>query len=185
MASSGTAAPIHSLEVLVGQLFVVALDPEGSHVDSIRLHRERHYGGVFLRRAHLQNPVQTRRLTSRFRRLGGEIPPNIICVDEEGGLVTTISHLTTTAPSAAALGVLDDEAVTKDVYLGIGEAAGQGSTPFAPLDVMPAKNPVIGTRSFGSSVELVERHGAAALAGLKGSGIAARETLPRTRRDQP
>jgi beta-N-acetylhexosaminidase len=163
--------------LLVGQLFVVALDPEGSHVDSIRVHREHHYGGVFLRRAHLQNPVQTRRLTSRFRRLGGEIPPNIVCVDEEGGLVTTVSHLTTTAPSAAALGMLDDEAVTKDVYLGIGEKlrALGFNTVFAPvLDVnTEAMNPVIGTRSFGASVALVERHAAAAVAGLKASGIAA------------
>ena len=160
----------------MGQLFVVALE-EGSHVDAVRNHREHHYGGVFLRRSHLQHPVQTRRLTSRFRRVGGDIPPGIVSVDEEGGLVTTISHLTTPAPSAMVLGHLDDEDVTRDVYLGIGEKlrALGFNTVFAPvLDVnTEAKNPVIGTRSFGSSPDLVGRHGMAAVAGIKASGIAA------------
>src|SRR5262245_2275623 len=120
MSSYGAEALTQSLEVLVGQLFVVTLE-EGSHVDAIRSHREHNYGGVFLRRSHLQHPVQTRRLTSRFRRIGGEIPPGIVTVDEEGGLVTTISHLTTPAPSAALLGHLDDEGVTRDGYLVTGE----------------------------------------------------------------
>jgi beta-N-acetylhexosaminidase len=175
VSSYGAEALTQSLEVMVGQLFVVTLD-EGSHVEAVRLHREHHYGGVFLRRSHLEHPVQTRRLTSRFRRIGGEMPPGIVAVDEEGGLVTTFSHLTTPAPSAALLGSLDDEDVTKDVYQGIGEKlrALGFNTVFAPvLDVnTEAKNPVIGTRSFGASPELVERHGLAAVAGLKASGIA-------------
>ena len=120
MSSYGAEALTQSVEVLVGQLFVVTLD-EGSHVEAVRLHREHHYGGVFLRRSHLEHPVQTRRLTSRFKRIGGEMPPGIVAVDEEGGLVSTFSHLTAPAPSAALLGALDDEEVTKDVYQGIGE----------------------------------------------------------------
>ncbi|HET9235579.1 MAG TPA: glycoside hydrolase family 3 N-terminal domain-containing protein [Candidatus Eisenbacteria bacterium] len=176
MSHYNAGALTQSLEVLVGQLFVVALE-EGNPVDAVRSHREHHYGGVFLRRSHLQHPVQTRRLTSRFRRVGGEIPPGIVSVDEEGGLVTTTSHLTTPAPSAALLGHLDDEDVTRDIYLGIGEKlrALGFNTVFAPvLDVnTEAKNPVIGTRSFGSSPDLVGRHGLAAVVGIKASGIAA------------
>jgi beta-N-acetylhexosaminidase len=176
MSSYGAEALTQSLDVLVGQLFVVTLE-EGSYIDAIRNHREHNYGGVFLRRSHLEHPVQTRRLTSRFRRQGGEIPPGIVSVDEEGGLVTTIADLTSPAPSAALLGHLDDEEVTRDVYLGIGEKlrALGFNTVFAPvLDVnTEARNPVIGTRSFGSSPGLVERHGLAAVAGLKAAGIAA------------
>ena len=165
-----------SLEVSVGQLFVVYLDPEGSLLDSIRDHREQYYGGVFLNREHIENPDRTRRLTYRLRRHTPEIPPPIISIDEEGGMVTNIAHITTTAPSAAALASADDPALTEDVYLGIGEKlhALGFNTVFAPdLDVnVEALNPVIGTRSFGADPEMVAKHGRAAVAGLKAAGMA-------------
>lgn len=163
-------------DVMVGQLFAVILGTDESAIDAMRTHRQNHYGGVFLNRAHLDSPERTRRLTSRFRRLTRDVPPPIMCIDEEGGLVSNIGHFSTPAPSAAALAAVDDEEVTKDVYTGIGEklrALGL-NTVFAPdldVNVEPA-NPVIGTRSFGAHPELVVKHGMAAIAGLKAAGIA-------------
>jgi beta-N-acetylhexosaminidase len=75
-----------------------------------------------------------------------------------------------------ALGIGDDIERTEDVYYGIGEKlrALGFNTCFAPsLDVnSEAANPVIGTRAFGVTTESVTRHGKAALAGLRESGVA-------------
>jgi beta-N-acetylhexosaminidase len=165
------------LDVLVGQLFVVHLDPRKRLMDALHAHRENHYGGVFFNRENLIDVDRARRLTFRFRRHTRELPPPLVTVDEEGGLVTNTGHLTTPAPSPAALGALDDEEVTQDVYFGIGEKlrALGFNTVFAPdLDVnVEPRNPVIGTRSFGPSPEKVARHGEAAVAGLNAAGIVA------------
>lgn len=164
------------LEVMLGQLFMVVLGLEGSAMEIMKAHRKNYYGGVFLTKAHLDSPDQARRVTHRFRRHTRDIPIPLVAMDEEGGMVTNIGHLTTPAPSAAVLGALDDVEVTRDVYLGIGEklrALGINAT-FAPiLDVnVEELNPVIGTRAFGKSADLVARHGEAALKGLKDAKIA-------------
>jgi beta-N-acetylhexosaminidase len=172
----GEATASTYIDVLVGQLFVVFLSTRGNQVDAMRAHRQNHYGGVFLNREHLQSPERTRRLTHRFRRHTRDIPPSIVSIDEEGGMVSNIGHMTTSAPSAAALAAVNDEEVTRDVYLGIGEKlrALGFNTVFAPdLDVnVESANPVIGTRAFGARPELVTKHGGAAIAGLKAAGIA-------------
>ena len=68
-------------------------------------------------------------------------------------------------------------ALTQRVHAAIGaDLAALGiNLDLAPcLDVLAApENPVVGTRSFGASPELVARHGAAAVRGLQSAGIAA------------
>lgn len=172
---SRRSAPSY-LEVMLGQLFVVVLGLEGTAMEVMKAHRKNYYGGVFLTKAHLDSPEKARRVTHRFRRHTRDIPIPLVAIDEEGGMVTNIGHLTTPAPSAAVLGAVDDVEVTRDVYLGIGEklrALGVNAT-FAPvLDVnVEELNPVIGTRAFGKSADLVARHGEAALQGLKDAKVA-------------
>ena len=80
-------------------------------------------------------------------------------------------------PGNAALGVVDDVALTRDVYAAIGgDLARLGiNTDLAPCaDVLaPGGSSVVGTRSFGSDPDLVARHVTAAVAGLQGAGVAA------------
>ncbi len=164
------------MEALVGQLFVSVMHPERHLREALKDHRSNHYGGIFLKRQNLRDVDRARRLTFGFRRHTQDIPPMLVAVDEEGGLVTSMSRLTTPAPSPAALGYIDDEEVTKDVHFGVGEklrALGI-NTVFGPvLDVhSEPSNPVIGTRSFGRDPALVTRHGTAALAGLTEAGVA-------------
>ncbi|TDQ05972.1 glycoside hydrolase family 3 protein [Labedaea rhizosphaerae] len=102
----------------------------------------------------------------------------VITIDEEGGDVTRLAHLTGSPyPGNAALGAVDDVELTANVYRSMGaELAQVGVTlNFAPtVDVNTADdNPIIGTRSFGADPELVGRHAAAAVTGLQSSGIAA------------
>ncbi len=102
----------------------------------------------------------------------------VIAIDEEGGDVTRIAHLTGSPyPGNAALGAVDDVALTEAVHQALGaDLADLGvNLNLAPsVDVnTAADNPVIGTRSFGADTTLVARHAAAAVIGLQAAGVAA------------
>jgi beta-N-acetylhexosaminidase len=105
-------------------------------------------------------------------------PGAVIAVDEEGGDVTRL-HVSDGSPvlGPLALGAADDLALTRAVGRAIGlELAAVGIT----LDLGPvadvnsnADNPVIGTRSFGSSAPAAAAHVAAWTLGLQSAGVAA------------
>jgi beta-N-acetylhexosaminidase len=101
----------------------------------------------------------------------------LLALDEEGGDVTRLEWREGSSyPSAAALGALDEPALTEEVAAAIAAdlvAAGVNWN-FAPVaDVNVAANPVIGVRSFGSDPELVACHVAAAVRGMQRLGVAA------------
>jgi beta-N-acetylhexosaminidase len=117
-------------------------------------------------------------LTALTRTLRGAAPDVLVATDEEGGDVTRVWYDSGSPyPGNAALGAVDDVALTQRVHAAIGaDLAALGiNLDLAPcLDVLAApENPVVGTRSFGASPELVARHGAAAVRGLQSAGIAA------------
>jgi beta-N-acetylhexosaminidase len=117
-------------------------------------------------------------LASLTRTLRSAADDLLVSADEEGGDVTRVWYATGSPyPGNAALGAVDDEALTEQVHAAIGaDLAGLGiNLNLAPcLDVLAApSNPVIGTRSFGSDPVLVARHGAAAVRGLQSAGVAA------------
>lgn len=175
-AATGHFATTLPLEMKLGQLFVVHLPSEGRLQDVLDDFDKHHFGGIFLKAENFRSIDQMRRLTDRFRRGPGELPPPVVAVDEEGGLVSTLGHLTSTAPSAAALGVLDDPDVTEDCYFGMAEKvrALGFNTLFAPVCDVNAEvaNPVIGTRSFGNDPQRVIRHALRAMEGIRASGLA-------------
>ncbi|GAA3529169.1 glycoside hydrolase family 3 protein [Aeromicrobium panaciterrae] len=105
-------------------------------------------------------------------------PTAVLALDEEGGDVTRL-HMRdgNPYPGNAALGVHEDVDVTRSVAAAIGaELAGIGVwlnlAPSADINSDP-RNPVIGTRSFGSDPALVARHTTAYVEGLASQGIAA------------
>ncbi len=102
----------------------------------------------------------------------------VIAIDEEGGDVTRVTYTSGSPyPGNAALGAVDDVALTRSVYAAIGaDLARLGiNTDLAPCaDVLaPDGSLVVGTRSFGSDPALVARHVAAAVSGLQSAGVAA------------
>ncbi|RAY12010.1 glycoside hydrolase family 3 protein [Actinomadura craniellae] len=116
-------------------------------------------------------------LAALTRELRRDADP-VIAIDEEGGDVTRLGHLTGSPyPGNAALGAADDTDLTRRVYRSLGAelaAAGVG-LDFAPsVDVnTAADNPIVGTRSFGADPALVARHAAAAVQGMQEAGVAA------------
>ncbi|SOD71701.1 beta-N-acetylhexosaminidase [Jatrophihabitans sp. GAS493] len=133
-------------------------------------------GGVVLFGSNLGDGREVRRLTDSMRAAAGhEI---LISLDEEGGEVTRLdTQRGSASPGAAALGQLDDPAMTEAVYAEIGwrlvEAGiDMNLAPVADVNTDPL-NPVIGLRSFSCDPQVAARHVAAAVRGLQGAGVAA------------
>jgi beta-N-acetylhexosaminidase len=101
----------------------------------------------------------------------------LLCIDEEGGDVTRLeAEIGSSYPGNAALGAIDDVALTESVAESIGHdlAAAGINWNLAPVaDVNVPGNPVIGVRSFGSDASLVARHTAAFVSGTQRAGVAA------------
>ncbi|HEY0935624.1 MAG TPA: glycoside hydrolase family 3 N-terminal domain-containing protein, partial [Trebonia sp.] len=102
----------------------------------------------------------------------------VIAIDEEGGDVTRVAYASGSPyPGNAALGAVDDTALTRSVYAAMGaDLVRLGiNLDLAPCaDVLDANgSPVVGTRSFGPDPALVARHTAAAVTGLQSAGVAA------------
>jgi beta-N-acetylhexosaminidase len=141
--------------------------------------------GVTLFGPNIAAPQQVAALTSSLRAAAARdlsdlsgLPDPVIAIDEEGGDVTRVAFSSGSPyPGNAALGAVDDVALTQAVYRAIGlDLAALGiNFNLAPCaDVLgSADSPVVGTRSFGADTDLVSRHTAAAVAGLQGAGVAA------------
>ena len=119
----------------------------------------------------------TSALTSSLRSACADMEP-VIAIDEEGGDVTRVAYADGSPyPGNAALGAVDDVALTRSVYAAIGrDLALLGiNLNLAPCaDVLgDGDSPAVGTRSFGAATEVVARHTAAAVFGLQGTGVAA------------
>ena len=132
--------------------------------------------GVTLFGQNIAAPGQVIALTAALRAAAGDDP--VIAIDEEGGDVTRVAYADGSPyPGNAALGAVDDTALTRSVYQAIGaDLAALGiNFDLAPCaDVLgAADSPAVGTRSFGADTGLVSRHTAAAVAGLQRSGVAA------------
>ncbi|MDQ4100536.1 MAG: glycoside hydrolase family 3 protein [Chloroflexota bacterium] len=112
-------------------------------------------------------------LQAEARRLG--MPPLLIAVDQEGGLVSRLPADFVTVPSAMAQSATGDPAVAEACARITGEQLREvGITlNYAPtLDInLHPENTVIRTRSFGDTVERVIEGGLATIRGLTAAGV--------------
>jgi beta-N-acetylhexosaminidase len=147
----------------------------GTAPDSLRRAVADGLGCVVLFTRNVGDSEQLAALTATLR---DERPDLLIAIDHEGG---EFSHLSAVSrwpmPSPRTLGDLDDPGLTRT-------SAREAATTLARfgIDVMLAPsvdvnsnpaNPIISTRAFGTTPELVARHGAAFIAGVHDAGIAA------------
>lgn len=137
-----------------------------------RLHKG--LAGVCLFGTNVGSRHQLRSLTDAMRLAN---PHVVIAIDEEGGDVTRLYHdRGSPYPGSAVLGRINDLALTEAVGRTVaGELAAVGCTlnfaPDADVNSNP-DNPVIGTRSFGSTPHGVAEQVAAWVRGHEQAGIA-------------
>lgn len=136
-------------------------------------------GGVVLFGHNLLSLRQTATLTAELQQHRGRGADRLlVACDEEGGDVTRIeAGLGSSLPGAAALGAVDDVALTTELATAHGRLLRSigidcNLAPVADINSNPA-NPVIGVRSFGADTELVVRHTVGYLQGLQTAGVLA------------
>ncbi len=143
--------------------------------DWIRRRLDEGLGGVVLYAWNVESREQVSALTRDLRAERGDV---LVAIDEEGGDVTRLEAATGSSyPGNAALGAVDDVALTEDVAAAMGADLAEAGVnlnlaPVADVNTNPL-NPVIGIRAFGSKGGLVSRHVAAFVRGMQGAGIAA------------
>ena len=152
-----------------------------------------HLGGVlyFAWTHSVDNPEQAAGLSNGIQEVStstGAKVPQLISIDQEGGLVARVLEPATQTPGNMALGATRDVQGTRDLAAIQGtELAAMGISqnfaPVADVNVNPA-NPVIGVRSFGSDPGLVADMTAAQVLGYEDGRrhLLDREALPRARR---
>jgi beta-N-acetylhexosaminidase len=132
-------------------------------------------GGVVLYAWNVESREQLAALTEDLRAEREDV---LIAIDEEGGDVTRLEAGTGSSyPGNAALGAVDDAALTEDVAAAMGADLAEvgvnvNLAPVADVNTNPL-NPVIGIRAFGAEAELVARHVAAFVRGMQGARVAA------------
>lgn len=163
-----------------GQRLMIGWTRDAVDDDLQRLVRELRPAAFVLFARNLGEPQQIRELTRELASLAVPADPVLIAVDHEGGRVQRIGEPATQWPPMAALGAIDDLALTADVAramgrelraLGIDVALG----PVADVAVDSA-NPgesAVGDRAFGGSPEAVARQVAAFVRALQETGVVA------------
>lgn len=173
-----TATPGVSLEVEVGQLLMAGVDGLTASDDAAHVIRELHVGNVILMGRNVQSKEQVRALTEQLSKMATEangVAP-LIGTDQEGGTVQRLGPDAGFAklPEAMTMGTWSEAQVRAEGKLAGDELRTAGvNLDFAPdLDVNDnPDNPVIGTRAFGTTPEVVVTKAPAFEQGLRDAGV--------------
>ncbi len=162
------------LETQAARLFTVGFHGTVVSDDLSRLLARGVSGVIFFAR-NVAQPDELAALTSAIKRQAGRAV--WISVDQEGGKVARLRRGFSELPSMRALGEIGSVALARDVGALMGRelrAVGfdMNYAPVLDVDTNP-DNPVIGSRSFGRTPELVSELGVALAAGLESAGVAA------------
>jgi beta-N-acetylhexosaminidase len=165
-----------SLEARVGQMLFVGFEGLTAPTYILDWLREGRIGGIILFARNVESPAQVAALTDSLQ--AAATYGVIISIDQEGGMVARLREGFTESPGAMALAsAAHSEALTQEAaHILAQELRALGiHWNYAPvLDIAyNAKNPSMGTRTFGSDPELVSELGAATVRGLQSAGIAA------------
>jgi len=163
-----------NLETQAARLFSVGFHGKAPSDDLIGL-LERGVGGVIFFARNVGQPEELAELTNSIKRRAGR--PIAISLDQEGGKVARLRQGFSELPSMRALGETHSASLSREIGALIGRelrAVGfdLNYAPVLDVDTNP-DNPVIGSRSFGRTPDLVAELGVALAQGLESAGVAA------------
>ncbi|MCR6032065.1 beta-N-acetylhexosaminidase [Nocardioides sp. zg-579] len=160
------------LPELAGQLIVARYD--GTRAPSGQV-RSLHLGGVVVFSDNVAGPEALAASLRRLQRDADRGWPLMTAVDQEGGIVERVGGATTSYPAFMAAGAAADRDLTKRAYRALGaELRGLGlNVDLAPVADVTAgpSDPVIGSRSPGSTPAVVAAQSIAAARGLRAAGV--------------
>lgn len=165
-----------TLEEKLGQLLIVGFEGTKINEDTTSLIEELKVGGIIFFKRNIENGEQVLELTNGLKSLNKNNKISLfVSIDEEGGQVSRLPKEYERLPEARKIGDLNNE----DTSFKYGELLGLRLNSLGfNLDYAPVMdinsnpdNPVIGNRAFGSTPELVSKHGIQIIKGLKSQNI--------------
>lgn len=178
--ANDVAAEAMTLEEKVGQLLMVHVNGEEAGDDAKQLIQQQHIGGIiyYTWANGLTSPEQVALLSQQLQGLSLETKnaiPLFIAVDQEGGRVCRLTQGFTLFPANRVVAASQNPQLAQDAAFTIGQelkAVGINFNlaPVVDVDSNPL-NPIIGSRSFGSSPDIVIAFGSKALQGYHQAGI--------------
>ena len=164
-----------SLEEKIGQLLIVGIDNEVfSDRELYQLNTNKVGGFIFFSR-NIRDEDQFLTIVNQLKVENPSEIPLFLAIDEEGGMVSRLSSFYGNLPDVKSLGDLNKEEVSYEYGVNLGKRLSQLglNLNFAPvLDINSnPDNPVIGSRSFGNTAEIVEKHGMEVFQGIESQGI--------------
>jgi beta-N-acetylhexosaminidase len=165
-----------SLDEKIGQLVVVGVDGFSMNDNINKLIKENKVGGVILFSKNVENSNQLVNLTNSIKTSNAQNKiPLFISIDEEGGRVSRMPIEIKKLPSNKVIGKRNDGDFSYSIGKIIGEElkAFGFNMDFAPvMDINSnTTNPVIGDRSFGKNVDIVNKLGIKTMEGIMDSNI--------------
>lgn len=167
-----------TLEEKIGQLLIVGKEGlELNDDDKAQIDNNKVGGFIFFAR-NIDSEKQVVEMLQNLNEYNSKNKtPLFLSIDEEGGKVTRLSKIYKSLPEAKVIGEKDN----KEISFQFGEVLGimlkdlGFNLDFAPvLDINSnSKNPVIGSRAFGSTVDKVVNNGIEVFHGIKSTGIIA------------
>jgi beta-N-acetylhexosaminidase len=168
-----------TLEEKVGQLLMVHFNGEIANEDSKTLIQKLHVGGIiYYNWANgLNSPDQVLLLSTGLQQLSTQnrlTIPLFIAADQEGGRVARLTKGFTNFPGNKALGMSGDLKLAEECAFTMGQemhAVGVNFNLAPVVDVNSnPRNPIIGTRSFGDTTDIVIPFAKSTLEGYHRSG---------------
>lgn len=165
-----------TLEEKLGQLIIVGFEGENINEETLDYVDNLKVGGFILFARNIVDENQTLKLLNDLKESNSNNDiPLFLSIDEEGGKVSRLSKSFVKIPPAMEIGNKNKKELAYELGNILGERIKSlgFNMDFAPvLDINSnSKNPVIGNRSFGTTVESVSENGIEAMKGLRGVGV--------------
>jgi beta-N-acetylhexosaminidase len=165
-----------TLEEKIGQMIIAGIEGYTINENERKLIRDYHIGGFILFSRNIENPDQLLEMNNSLKNENSiNKTPLFISVDEEGGRISRIPKAIKNLPSNKLIGNINNEKFSYEIGKLLAEKvkAFGFNMNFAPvLDINSnPKNPVIGDRAFGSTVEVVRDLGYQTMMGIKSGDV--------------
>ncbi|PRR76579.1 beta-N-acetylhexosaminidase [Clostridium thermopalmarium] len=165
-----------TLDEKIGQMFIVGIDGYDLNDNSKSLIEKYKVGGFILFKDNIKNVNQLLSLINSLKvENSSNKIPLFLSVDEEGGKVTRMPDELKSLPTNKVIGKINDVDFSNKIGKTIaGEIKAFGfNMNFAPvLDINNnPKNPVIGSRSFGSNPDIVTKLGIETMKGIQSENV--------------
>ncbi|MFD2132108.1 glycoside hydrolase family 3 N-terminal domain-containing protein [Pseudogracilibacillus auburnensis] len=153
-----------SIEEKVGQLFIAGFNGKRINGEAINLITTYHIGGIHFFNRNDKNPRQIHKLATNLQRYINKNIPLFLVAQQKGGEQNSLIEKVTISPSQKQLGNINNRLYTKQIAEIVGEelrAIGINMNFSPTFDINEESE-----TSFGGEIDLVSKHGIAALQGF-------------------